>query len=128
MESFKSTLDEVREADILLHVVDISHHRFEDQIKIVNDTLKEIDSLDKPTILAFNKMDLLLKNNNLDEDNPEFESTDKLVENLQRRYLEMNGSETVFMSAATRDKLNHKFELGNGSFSTEDKFVQTLEK
>jgi GTP-binding protein HflX len=57
VESFKSTLDEVREADILLHVVDISHANFEEQIAIVNNTLAEIDGLDKPTIMVFNKID-----------------------------------------------------------------------
>ena len=57
VESFKSTLDEVREADILLHVVDISHPQFEDQIKTVERTLAEIESIDKPTILVFNKVD-----------------------------------------------------------------------
>ena len=57
MESFKSTLDEVREADILLHVVDISHPNYEEQIGIVNDTLTEIGAADKPTILVFNKID-----------------------------------------------------------------------
>ena len=57
VESFKSTLDEVREADILLHVVDISHPQFEDQIRTVEQTLAEIDSVDKPTILVFNKVD-----------------------------------------------------------------------
>ena len=106
VESFKSTLDEVREADILIHVVDISHHRFEEQIHIVNDTLKEIDSLDKPTILVFNKMDLLENNGELHEDDPEFLSPEKLVGSLQRRYVGMNGSETVFMSAAKKEKLN----------------------
>ena len=60
MESFKSTLDEVREADILLHVVDISHPNFEEQIEIVNKTLAEIDGLDKPTIMVFNKIDALI--------------------------------------------------------------------
>ncbi|MBF90858.1 MAG: GTPase HflX [Flavobacteriales bacterium] len=58
VESFKSTLDEVREADILLHVVDISHPNFEEQIEIVNKTLAEIDILDKPTIMVFNKIDV----------------------------------------------------------------------
>jgi len=58
VESFKSTLDEIREADILLHVVDVSHPGFEEQIDIVNKTLAEIDAADKPTILVFNKMDL----------------------------------------------------------------------
>lgn len=57
VESFKSTLDEVREADILLHVVDISHPQFEDQINVVNQTLHDINAGDKPTILVFNKID-----------------------------------------------------------------------
>jgi GTP-binding protein HflX len=58
VESFKSTLDEVREADILLHVVDISHSAYEDQIGIVNKTLQELNAFDKPIITIFNKMDL----------------------------------------------------------------------
>ena len=57
IESFKSTLDEVREADLLLHVVDISHPAFEEQIEVVNRTLAEIDSREKPVIIVFNKMD-----------------------------------------------------------------------
>lgn len=57
VESFKSTLDEVREADLLIHVVDISHPNFEDHFNTVNQTLKEIESADKPTILVFNKID-----------------------------------------------------------------------
>ncbi len=58
VESFKSTLDEVRESDILMHVVDISHPKYEDQIEVVNRTLADLKSMDKPTILIFNKMDL----------------------------------------------------------------------
>jgi GTP-binding protein HflX len=57
VESFKSTLDEVREADILLHIVDISHPGFEQQIEVVNKTLREITESEKPTILVFNKID-----------------------------------------------------------------------
>lgn len=57
VESFKSTLDEIREADILIHVVDISHHAFEDQFNIVNETLTEIDSAQKPTLVVYNKID-----------------------------------------------------------------------
>lgn len=57
VESFKSTLDEVRESDLLIHVVDISHPNFEDHIRVVNETIKEIDSVDKPTLLVFNKID-----------------------------------------------------------------------
>src|SRR6201993_4877809 len=57
VECFKSTLDEVREADILVHVVDISHHNFEDQIRTVNETLKELGAVDKQVITVFNKID-----------------------------------------------------------------------
>jgi GTP-binding protein HflX len=57
VESFKSTLDEVQEADLLLHVVDISHPNFEEHIDSVNQILKEINSLDKPTYMVFNKID-----------------------------------------------------------------------
>ena len=58
VESFKSTLDEVREADVLLHVVDISHDKYEDQIAVVNKTLQELKAFDKPIVTIFNKMDL----------------------------------------------------------------------
>ena len=57
LEAFKSTLDEVREADLLLHVVDISHPDFEEQIKVVNNTLKDLGCADKPSMLIFNKID-----------------------------------------------------------------------
>ena len=57
IESFKSTLDEVREADVILHVVDISHPQFEDQMKVVNETLAELIKEPKPTIIVFNKID-----------------------------------------------------------------------
>lgn len=59
IESFKSTLDEIREADLLVHVVDISHPNFEDHISVVNQTLSEIGAVDKPVLLVFNKMDLV---------------------------------------------------------------------
>jgi GTPase len=62
VESFKSTLDEVREADILLHVVDTSHPSYEDQVGVVNKTLQELNAFDKPVIMVFNKMDLYEKN------------------------------------------------------------------
>ena len=64
IECFKSTLDEVREADVLLHVVDVSHPSFEEQIEIVNHTLVEIGAADKPTILVFNKIDRLMHQEN----------------------------------------------------------------
>src|SRR4051812_37453793 len=61
IESFKSTLDEVREADLLIHVVDIAHPQFEDQIATVQKTLEELNCSDKPTVVVFNKMDLYVK-------------------------------------------------------------------
>lgn len=61
IESFKSTLDEIREADVLLHVVDVSHPHFEEQYQVVNQTLAEINSAEKPTLVVFNKMDAFLK-------------------------------------------------------------------
>lgn len=60
IESFKSTLDEVRESDVLLHVVDAAHPRFEDHIRVVEETLKEIEAGDKPTLLVFNKIDAIV--------------------------------------------------------------------
>jgi GTP-binding protein HflX len=59
IESFKSTLDEVRESDVLVHVVDVTHPRFEDHIRVANETLQELEALDKPTLLVFNKVDAL---------------------------------------------------------------------
>jgi len=70
IESFKSTLDEVREADLLLHVVDISHPNFEDQIASVNVVVDEIDSANKPTIMVFNKIDAYIPEH-IDEDDLE---------------------------------------------------------
>ena len=57
VDSFKSTLDEVREADLLLHVVDISHPDFEEQIQVVTETLKDLDCAEKPSMIIFNKID-----------------------------------------------------------------------
>ncbi|UMB53192.1 GTPase HflX [Lutibacter sp. A64] len=74
VESFKSTLDEVREADLLLHVVDISHPNFEDHIASVNKILDEIESVDKPTIMVFNKIDAY-KHQTIDEDDLVTEKT-----------------------------------------------------
>lgn len=76
VESFKSTLDEVREADLLVHIVDISHPNFEDHVSVVNNTLQEIHSGDKPTILLFNKIDRL----------PELEGEFDLTGNEKPRY------------------------------------------
>ncbi|ELR71780.1 GTP-binding protein HflX [Fulvivirga imtechensis AK7] len=87
IESFKSTLAEVREADILLHVVDISHPAYEDHIRVVKETLRDIDATDKPIIYVFNKIDLL-----------EPEEDGEPVEKMHSVHIEQ-GDEKVFISA-----------------------------
>ena len=97
VESFKSTLDEVREADILLHVVDASHPGYEEQIAVVNNTLRDIEAAEKPTITIFNKMDLY-EERNFDpwlEDEVRAEILNDLYERWQR---ETDGN-AVFISA-----------------------------
>ncbi len=99
VESFKSTLDEVREADILLHVVDISHPNFEDQINIVNQTLHELDAGNKPVILVFNKIDAY-PHSGIVEEESDFESTDIVTnEELQNSWIARQNSPSIFISA-----------------------------
>ena len=103
IESFKSTLDEVRESDILLHVVDISHSQYEEQYGVVNKTLQELQSFDKPTITIFNKIDLYEKKT-FDEwlpDNIKEEILNELKEKWER---ETNGN-CVFVSATERKNI-----------------------
>jgi len=104
IESFKSTLDEVREADILLHVVDISHPAFEDQLGVVNKTLQELKSFDKPIITIFNKMDLYEKQT-FDE---WLESSTKedLLRDLKARWTEQTGGNAIFISALERSNID----------------------
>lgn len=106
VESFKSTLDEVREADLLLHVVDISHPEFEDHIASVNDILKEIKSDDKPTIMVFNKIDAY-KHLPFDEDDLTTEKTTKhfTLEDWKQTWMHKIGKNNALFISAT-DKLN----------------------
>jgi len=100
VESFKSTLDEVREADILLHVVDISHLNHEDQLGVVNTTLQEIKAFDKPIITIFNKMDLYEKQTFdpwLEE-----EVRAELINELREKWLRETQGNAVFISATER--------------------------
>lgn len=103
IESFKSTLDEVREADVLLHVVDISHPKYEEQIAVVNKTLKELDSLDKPIILVFNKMDQYEKKT-FDQWLPE-EVKEQLLEELKERWQDQTNGKCVFISAIEKTNI-----------------------
>jgi GTP-binding protein HflX len=100
IESFKSTLDEVREADLLVHVLDISHPNFEDHYRVVNETLLEIDKEEKPTILVFNKIDAYLATNKeLDE---EIQS----LENLKKTWMsKLNNTKCIFISAHTKENI-----------------------
>ncbi len=100
VESFKSTLDEVREADLLIHVVDISHPRYEEQLGVVNKTLQELEAFDKPTIYVFNKMD---KYEELNFD-PWLEDEVKMqmLKDLEQRWAEETQSTCVFMSATQK--------------------------
>jgi GTP-binding protein HflX len=100
VESFKSTLDEVREADILLHVVDISHPKFEEQISIVKNTLQEIGAGEKPTILIFNKMDLYEKNTF--DDWLEEEVKNDLLRQLKKYWSNETQNNCIFISATER--------------------------
>ncbi len=104
VESFKSTLDEVREADILLHVVDISHPQYEDHIHAVHQTLQEIKIEEKPTIMVLNKIDLYRK----DHYDAFLEDTIKvqIEEEIQDRLRHEYNLETVMISAATGENIN----------------------
>jgi GTPase len=97
VESFKSTLDEVREADVLLHVVDISHPQYEEQLAVVNKTLAEIGCAEKPTITIFNKMDLFEKNT-FDEW-LEDDVKKEIVKELKERWDETTKGSCVFVAA-----------------------------
>ena len=104
IESFKSTLDEVKESDILLHVVDISHPQYEDQMKVVNTTLAELGCADKPMITVFNKMDLYEKNTFDEWLDPEVK--DSMITDLRKRWENETGSRCVFVSATERREID----------------------
>jgi GTPase len=104
VESFKSTLDEVREADILLHVVDVSHPRYEEQLGVVNKTLQELSAFDKPTLVIFNKIDLY-ETRNFDPWLEEGVKQELLSELRERWERETNGN-CVFTSATERRNID----------------------
>jgi GTPase len=104
VESFKSTLDEVRESDLLLHVVDISHPRYEEQLGVVNKTLQEINAFDKPVIYVFNKMDRY-EELNFDEWLEEG-TREELLKELKERWEAETQSVCIFMSATERSNID----------------------
>ncbi|PWE00416.1 GTPase HflX [Marinilabilia rubra] len=103
VESFKSTLDEVREADILLHVVDISHPGFEKQIEIVNQTLHEIDDREKPMVMVFNKVDAFSYTEKEEDDLSPVKQENYSLEDLKKSWMAKD-TKSIFISA--REKTN----------------------
>jgi GTP-binding protein HflX len=104
IESFKSTLDEVKESDILLHVVDISHPQYEDQMNVVKTTLAELGCSEKPVITVFNKMDLYEEHTFDEWLEPEVKA--QLLEELTRRWQHETSSRCVFISATERREID----------------------
>lgn len=107
VESFKSTLVEVQEADLLLHVVDISHHNFEEQIQSVNQILSEIKSIDKPTLMVFNKIDAYLAEP-WDESNLLAKRTSKhySIEEWEKTWMHRVNDRALFISALNKENLD----------------------
>lgn len=111
VECFKSTLDEVREADILVHVVDISHPNFEDQIHTVNETLSELGARDKETIMVFNKMDAYVpavEDNLVDVDEQREPLT---LADFQKTWMGQHNSPSIFISATEKENLEEFRQL-----------------
>lgn len=105
VESFKSTLDEVRESDVLIHVVDISHPNFEDHYRVVNETLSEIDKEEKPTIVVFNKIDNYKYEPQEEGDLEEKTARNYSLEELKQQWMaRLNNNKVVFISA--EEKIN----------------------
>lgn len=106
IESFKSTLDEVREADILIHVVDISHPSFEDHIRAVNETLKDIGSLDKPTIMVFNKIDAFTYVEKEESDLTPVTRENLSLEDWKRSWMARHNDPAIFISAVEKQNID----------------------
>ena len=104
IESFKSTLDEVREADILLHIVDISHPQYEDQIGVVNKTLQELKAFEKPILTIFNKMDLY-QEKTFDEWLEDVVKQE-LLKDLKEKWDQVTNNNCVFISALEKNNLD----------------------
>ena len=106
VESFKSTLDEVREADILLHVVDISHPGFEDQINVVNQTLTDIGAGDKPVIMVFNKTDAFTFDEKEEDDLTPSTKRNISLEQLEKTWMNKPDMPCLFISAINKDHID----------------------
>ena len=106
VESFKSTLDEVREADVLLHVVDISHPNFEEQIEVVNSTLAELGAGDKPTIMVFNKIDSFSYVPKEENDLTPIKRENISLAELKKTWMANMNDNCMFISAKERNNID----------------------
>jgi len=111
VESFKSTLDEVREADLLLHIVDISHPNFEEQLEIVAQTLKEIDPQEKPTILVFNKIDAFSYVPKEEDDLSPIKRENICLDELKRTWMAKMHDNCIFISAKEKQNIEDLKEM-----------------
>jgi len=106
VDSFKSTLDEVRESDLLVHVLDISHPNFEDHYNVVCETLAEIDKSDKPTIVVFNKIDAFTYTQKDEDDLTPVEACNYSLEDLKKTWMsKLNDTKCVFISAIDKGNI-----------------------
>jgi len=111
VESFKSTLDEVREADLLIHVVDIPHPEFEDQINVVSQTLADINAFDKRTIFVFNKTDAYTFIEKETDDLSPFSKENHSLEDLKSTWMAKNNTPAIFISALKKQNMNELKEI-----------------
>lgn len=109
VESFKSTLDEVREADILIHVVDVSHPQYEEQIGVVNKTLQELKAFDKPILTVFNKMDIYIERTF--DDWLEDQVKEELLQDLKDKWNLVTEQNCVFVSAVEKMNIDELREM-----------------
>lgn len=106
VESFKSTLDEVREADILMHIADISHSGFEDQIKVVTQTLSDLKSINKPILLVFNKVDAFSHIEKDEDDLTPIKRENLSLDDLKNSWMAKSGQISIFISAVKKDNID----------------------
>ncbi|MGB0177827.1 MAG: GTPase HflX [Owenweeksia sp.] len=106
VESFKSTLDEVREADVLIHVVDISHPNFEEHIETVNQTIRDIDNREKPTLMIFNKIDAFSFTEKDEDDLAPKTRENYTLNDWKKTYLSRNKTNVVFISATKKQNVD----------------------
>ncbi len=106
IESFKSTLDEVREADILIHVVDISHPNFEEHVHVVNDTLQGIGASDKKNIMIFNKIDAFSFTPKDEDDLTPIKRENLSLQDLKRTWMSKNNNSCLFISATNKENID----------------------